>query len=220
MVTLPDEDLDLMPALIRAEWPLVQARLESLGLTGEFRYLGAGASAVVLLGPEGDAYKVARSEFAIEMLSAEYEYLTSMQESAVGASLPRPLGFQNGVLVREGIPGRAGGWGTRGLRELYDRIVAESRAREWTAPEFKEDSFIITDDGRIVMVDVGYANPIGNRHARKVEDRLDAGELFTEREARDAAWGLRMDAADGLVSPARARALQARLEALVGRSLD
>lgn len=220
MVTLPDEDFDLMPGLIRDEWPLVQARLESLGLTGEFRYLGAGATAVVLLGPEGNAYKVARSEFATEMLSTEYEYLTSMQGSDVGGALPRPMGFQNGVLVREGVPGRAGRWGTRGLRELYERIAAESRAHEWTPPEFKEDSFIVTDDGRIVMVDVGFTNRTGNRHADYVEAQLEAGEHFTERDARDAAWALRMDAADELVSPMRARELQARLEALVGRSLD
>lgn len=211
-------DTELLPEALYPEWEQLSARLVAAGYAGEFKVLGAGMTSIVLTDGER-ALKVARLG-AEETIADEHEYLVAMQPE-LAAHFPAPIGFDSvaHVLVREVIEGRRGGWGTRGLREVYEHVVRASRANQWTEPEYKEDSFIITDSGRIVMVDVGFANRIGERHAQHIEALLDGGHVPTEQDARDWAWGLRMDAPK-YITPERAAVIQARLEALVGKDLS
>lgn len=212
-------DTELLPPALYPEWEQLIARLVAAGYAGEFAVLGAGASAVVLT-DGARALKVARRG-GEDLVAKEHDYLTSMQTTSVAEHLPHPMAYDLNahVLVREVIAGQRGGWGTRGLRDVYERIAAVSREHLWTAPEYKEDSFIVADGGRIVMVDVGFTSRLGEREAEHIEALLDGGYVPSEQEARDVAWGLRMDAGK-YITQARAAAVQARLEALLGKDLS
>ena len=218
------EDVRDQPEVIQAELPEIIARLNAAGYDGDFRILGSGMTGVVLLDEATDrAFKVARHfQGNAEMISDEYDFLSSLAESEAAPLLPDAFSYDAhaGVLVREGISGRAGGWGSRGLREAYDVIVKAARAAGWSHPEFKENSFVIRDDGSIVMVDVGFAQRIGMRFVRWLEGRLGSGVHFKDGELRGYAYNLRMDASDGLIPPGVAAALQARMEEIAGTSLD
>lgn len=216
-----EEALPLSPV----EWAAIESRLEGAGYSGDFEILGAGMTAIVLLGPDGSAYKVARpntfEDRNARMLADEYDFLKTLGKTDAAPHLPHAYAFDRkaGVLVRDAVAGDPGRWGTRGLREVFEKIQLAARANLWSAPEFKEDSFVVGSDGVPVMVDVGFASRLGHRLADHVEDLIADGFDFTEREARDFAWALRMDAMDGLVSAERVAAVQRKLEAIVGKDL-
>jgi len=214
-------DAETLDTRLRAEWPLIVARLDAAGYDGDFEVLGAGMTSVVLMGADGLAYKVAR-EGAARMLADEFDFLQTMHRTEAAPHLPTPVRFDPvaSVLVREAVSGVVGRWGTRGLRDVFERIARVARENGWTAPEYKESSFVTADDGRVVMIDVGFANRLGFRLVAYVLALLDSGTPISAQEARDYAWALRMDASDGLTDPAMAAALQARLEQLVGQKLD
>lgn len=211
---------DLSAAIAR-----VVARLNAAGYDGDFDVLGAGMTSVVLRDlATGYAFKVVwapEDATSLALVADEYEFLVSLENSRVAALLPRVYQFDAlaGVLVREGIEGRPGGWGTRGLREVYDAITEEAKRYGWTRPEFKEDSFIVRDDGSIVMVDVGFAQRTGARLVRYVESVLGSSVVHPRRFYADLAFALRMDAADKLIPARVAMELQARMEQITGGSL-
>lgn len=222
-VRIPEEDVSYQPEVVQAELPAIIDRLNAAGYDGDFQILGAGMTSVVLLDEAtGRAFKVARHlPGDAAMIADEYDFLTSLVHTDAVAFLPDAFSYdpEAGVLVREGIEGRAGGWGTRGLREVYDVIVKAARQAGWSHPEFKENSFVIRDDGTIVMVDVGFSQRIGPRFVAWLEDQLASGAQFKADQLRTFAFNLRMDAADGLTPPAVAEALQARMEEIAGTSL-
>lgn len=192
-------------------------RLAAAGYSGEFELLGIGMTGVVVLDPStGVALKVARHGGAdLESIADEYEFLVSLADSPVAAYLPQPVSWDPvGIMTRETIEGRPGGWGTKGLRDVYDAIVKEARARDWSHPEFKENSFIIREDGSIVMVDVGFANRLGMRFVAWVEAKLEGGFVPTAADVENFSFNLRMDASNGLLPQEVADAMQARLKAL------
>lgn len=222
-VRLDPEDVAYAHEVVRAALPAVLERLDAAGYDGDFKLLGAGMTAVMLLNTRtGEGLKVAHDSFGARILFGEYEFLTSMVDSPVAKHLPEVYAFDPsaGVLVREAVAGRVGTMSTPGLFEVYERITREARKRHWTKPEYKEDSFVVEPDGNIVMVDVGFTNAIGPRLAAKIEAVLESGQDISIAQAEDWAWELRMDVSDGVLPATRADEIRSRLEQRVGKSLE
>jgi hypothetical protein len=140
-------------------------------------YVGAGAEGVVFADKYGRAYKVARPQWAappFDGLRSEAEALAALADSPAAKYAARLYGFdpEHGVLVREMVEGRRGGWsdGTK-LRRVHEEISEALREREITSPEYKEDSYILTDSGPKI-VDVGFTQAIGKRAARKLREHI------------------------------------------------
>lgn len=219
-VTNPDR---VHPAVL-SEMPRVVARARAAGARGPLEFVGAGGFAVVLCDPQDVAWKVFRTRdpstsqvFLRQMLADEYEFLRDAATTPaapnvvrVFASHPREL-----VLERECVRGRPGTFAEgRELSDLLKRIEGFTLPVGWTAPEFKEDSFIIRPDGTAVLVDISLTQRVGDNLARFVEDVLDG------RRATSDSWHTlaflvaregRNGPAKGGLPEARARELLARL---------
>lgn len=220
-VRLTEEDVEYLHASVRAELPRILARLNAAGYDGDYDVLGAGMTSVVLRDRRtGYALKVARDAAGAETITDEYEFLVSLEGTSAAKYLPAVYQFDAlaGVLVREGVEGRPGSPMTRGLQDVFEVIVESAKRAGWTRPEFKENSFIVREDGSIVMVDVGFALRTGHRLVAYVE-RVLSSPVKQRRVYADLAWALRMDAADGLIPVRIATELQARMEAITGDSL-
>lgn len=124
------------------------------------------------------AYKVGRGKHT---LRDEAEALQAV--SRLSPLVPRFRRYDSAqrVLVREFVQGRVGQWYGSGpaLRQAYEQLEPLFRQADFTAPEWKEDSFVIADNGRPVMVDLGFARPVGKRGVRRLYERLN-GPLFPD----------------------------------------
>lgn len=212
---------DRVARVVDDELPELVARLDAAGYDGDYEILGAGQTAVIFFDPlTSRVLKVARSEESRFMLLDEYEFLTAMQGTSAAKLVPQVYDFDPvaGVLVREGIEGRPGGWGTRGLRDLYEEIVRVARLQDWSAPEYKEDSFIIRDDGSIVMVDVGFTGRFGQRLAAHIREALLSP--MSIHRAQQFAYELRWEVGDKRLTREEANALIVALSEKVGQRFD
>jgi hypothetical protein len=160
-------DLDDVPAVIRGEMDGAEARAIEAGANpSTLEYLGAGAEGILIV-DQGIAYKVGRRR----SLENEAEALMALSEA--GAPVPAFFAWcpDINVIVREHIEGRPGRWAdsTPLWRVYSEEIVPALKAAEWTHGEFKEDSFVTGDDGRVVMVDLGHVYPTGQRSVHRLE---------------------------------------------------
>lgn len=146
------------------------------GAAPPLTYVGAGATAYVFCDRRA-AYKVARSEKAVQVLADEAEWLATaskLPEVKSHVAKFRRWDPLHGVLVRECIRGSAGTWGRDAkIRAVWDAIQPVMLAAGWLMPEYKEDSFVFDRQGRAKLVDAGFASRIGNRLLRYVQDVLD-----------------------------------------------
>jgi hypothetical protein len=166
-----------VPAAIRNEYPNARASAVAVGADpATMEYLGAGAEGILFV--DGNVvYKVGR----YKPLVYEAEALEAL--SAAGAPVPAFYGYDAGhnTIIREHIEGRPGGWGARGLRDVYEREIQPAlREAGFACGEYKENSFIVREDtGEPVMVDLGFLCPIGARFVR------DMGEKMKQLSPRD-----------------------------------
>lgn len=222
---------DVHPGL-RIEMESVVERVRVIEPDAALRYAGAGLTSVVLEIRDGRkriALKVGRNGASFSTLEDEADFLSDANEVAAlrGKLVPHFYEWHPdlGILEKEYVEGRPGGWGTRGLRAVFDEIVAEMKPLGWTAPEWKEENFIIQLDrhgeptGRIVLIDVGFVQRRGDNLVEYIEDVLE-GRRMQRESWRDLAWALRMDTQDGLVNPKESAALHAELEERAGQRLD
>jgi hypothetical protein len=193
-------DLDRVPSIIHGEMASAEARAVAAGANPEtLDYLGAGAEGILFV--DGDiAYKVGRKR------SLKNEAIALAELDAAGAPVPwfQRYDAENDVIVREHIEGRPGGWGDdRVLRELYDQqIVPALRRIDFSCGEFKENSFIITESGQPVMVDLGFLCPIGQRAVRELTVAMD--ELSPDDSYFDLQTDIRFVLSDGDITPEQA----------------
>ena len=182
-------------------------------------YVGAGAEGVVFADKYGRAYKVARwGEPPFASLQSEAEALAALADSPAAKYAARLYGFDAdfGVLIREMVEGRRGGWsdGTK-LRQVHEEISKALREHEITSPEYKEDSYIFTDSGPKI-VDVGFTQAIGKRAARKLREHIrhirPTDDLFSLQ------FDISSTFSEGALSAEQALAMFDRLTEVFGRS--
>ena len=170
-------------AAVKEEIPSAAARAVEAGADpAELKYVGAGGEAIVLRAGTV-AYKVSRRRTKKGRLSNEAAALAALAVHGLGPHVYE-YDADLDVIVRDHVEGHPGTWGeSRKIREAYDEAVRVLAPDGFTAPEFKEDSFIIEDDGRPVMVDVGFVHLTGQRlvddvRGRDLEAATEWGEGF------------------------------------------
>jgi len=146
-------------------------RAFAAGAKPPMTYIGAGAFGIVLCDVNGIAFKVFRfadtkSGVAESAFEDELEWLqTARSIPKIKKHIPDVLAAQGeNILIRECVLGRPGGWSdSRRLLDLHGEIEKATLPLGWTAPEFKEDSYIIRPDGVPVLVDASMAMRVGDR---------------------------------------------------------
>lgn len=216
--------VDNAPARYRPEILQAAARAYSAGARGPLDYVGIGMWGIVFCDPEGHAWKIFRlgSEplrpdhrlFLEEILTDEYEWLAAAAESSMREHVAHPYGMnpEHLVLERECVPGRAGAWADDAkLHDLHRRIQSVMLPLGWTAPEFKEDSYVEDErTGAWRLVDASSAQRVGETLASYVEDVLD-GRRPSRWTPHDLAFFILREKREGTVPAARAKALLDRL---------
>lgn len=184
------ENQHRVPSYILPEIKDSLSRALVAGARPPLRYAGAGMYGIVFADHWERAWKVARINefgpayrdrdrlFMLDSVTAEYEWLRAAAQSEISRHIPEVYAMHGETLVleREFVEGRPGEWyggeDTR-LHKLHAVIEAAMLPRGWTAPEFKENSYIIRDDGTAVLVDISMAMRVGMNLAGYVEAVLD-----------------------------------------------
>lgn len=171
-------------------------RARKSGANGPLEYVGAGMYGIVFCDRRNHAWKVARgdpgSPFIRDTVAVEYEWLRDAASSEISRNAARVYSVhpKELVLERECVRGRPGAWADdRRLHELHAKIEKAMLPRGWTAPEFKENSYIIRPDGTPVLVDISMAMRVGANLVGYVEDVLE-GRRGTFERPRDLAFAL------------------------------
>ena len=181
-----------VPRVIEGEIDGAVSRAIASGARSPVEYVGAGMTGIVLTDGK-KVYKVARHSRST--LAEEAEWLLD------AAKVPFVKGHvaghvvwnaEHGVIVRDYVKGRPGRWGEEGkLRDLHDEIERHMLPAGWSAPEFKGDSYIMTDAGPI-LVDASMPSRVGKNLVGYVEDVLD-GKREASETLSDLAFMLRRE---------------------------
>jgi hypothetical protein len=116
-------------------------------------YMGTGMTSVVICDRRGNAFKTARRLDAISavFLNDEAEWLqTASKVIGVKEHVAKFKDFYPNLLViKRECPVQAEDWWRHRGEEwaLHRAIEAKMIPHGWTAPEFKEDSYVITSSG-------------------------------------------------------------------------
>lgn len=177
------------PSHIEPEIRDALSRARKAGAEGALAYVGAGAYGIVFCDDAGRAWKVFRKPresgnhirsghetFLREAVETEFEWLGSASESSMADNVARvySMDLDNLVLVRDCVEGESGGWKDEDrLRKIHKKLWEAMEPLGWSAPEFKPDSYIITPDGKAVLVDASMAMRIGQRLLCFVKDVID-----------------------------------------------
>lgn len=182
----------------------------------DLEYIGAGASGVVFAGElDGTAValKVARLRDKVSNerqvradFLAEADYTRDAEEQGLPVAPLAGPGYLDGpiVLVKELVAGEPGRWTT--VSSDVWRGINDAMADRWGPIEFKEENFVRTPRGP-VLVDAGGAVRRGEnllQHAWAVTagrvDDPDADNRGGELGESYLRWSIRMDAQDGRIS--------------------
>lgn len=161
-------------AAVRDEMADAVNRATQSGGVPPYTYVGAGAKGIVLRDRRGYALKVGRpfGDPVYRALEAEYEWLrdaaTVWPEAVVRVYDFDP---RNVVVCKAYVPGRPYGWAPRSVSDQHRALCRQMEDLEWGCPEYKDDSYIQTPDGP-VLVDADGPARLGSRLARFVGDWL------------------------------------------------
>ncbi len=181
-----------VPSFIHSEIQGAVQRAVSAGAPAPLEFVGVGMYGIVFCDSVDHAWKVARlhkkgdeneRDFMLESTATEYEWLRDAGGTPIAKNVAKVYAIHASsiVLERECVRGRAGSWadGTK-LAAVHDLIWKVMEPQGWTAPEFKENSYIIRDDGTAVLVDISMAIRTGMNLAGWIEDILNG-----RRKTRD-----------------------------------
>jgi len=196
------------------DWALIDVvktilRTARAGAALPIEFMGVGMTGVVYCDARGLAFKVSRrpTADAIEFFAREAAFLeAAAQVPFVKDHVARLVAWRPdlGVIVRECPRGPYGfnyGRGKRSLHELHETIDRLMRPYGFSAPEFKEDSYVIVRGRGPVLVDAGFAHAIGRRTARRALDvasgRVASEDFMDSPEAQS--FDVAMDAESGRI---------------------
>lgn len=171
--TYLDEDQlldDAHPAVRDVVLELAERAVAAGADPSRLEYVGAGMEGVTFRDGKR-AFKVSRGE---RSLRNEADALSALRD-ADHPNVPRFYAYYPDleVIVRQHIDGHPGGWGhQRQLHDVYLDISEVLHHADFSAPEYKEDSFVIDDRGHAYMVDLGFAYPIGKRGVATVREQV------------------------------------------------
>jgi hypothetical protein len=190
-------DMEHIPSAIpEGETASVLARLRKITKPGaNLTYVGAGMTSLVFCDDAGRAYKVARR--AEHELEDEAEWLgVANQVPGLKARVAILYGYNPtlDIIVRSCPQPIDRSRQRRGkLWDLWREIGARIEPYGWTAPEFKEDSFVITRSGP-VLVDAGFVHRTGRRLLAHIKEILSGKRSMRKGEMwSDLAFALRRE---------------------------
>lgn len=187
-------------------------RAVQAGAVGDLTYQGAGATGIVFCDERNVAYKVARRGREVSV-SEEAEWLArAAQVPGVREHVARNARYdkKRDVLVRECVAGTVGtSRQTSKLFDVHKGIRSAMRPYGWLAPEFKEDSYVMTRGRGPVLVDASSALRVGTELVRYALDVLAARRPQTE-PLEDIAFAIRQERG-GTIPTAVADRLLAKL---------
>lgn len=184
------------PAIPEGETASVLARLRKITKPGtNLIYVGAGMTSLVFCDDAGRAYKVARRPG--HELEDEAEWLgVANQVPGLKARVAILYGYNPtlDIIVRSCPQPIDRSRQRRGkLWDLWREIGARIEPYGWTAPEFKEDSFVITRSGP-VLVDAGFVHRTGRRLLVHIKEILSGKRPMRKGDRwSDLAFALRRE---------------------------
>lgn len=216
-------DFEDVPSVIESELIDAVDRALRAGARPPLHYLGAGMTAIVFGDKVRKAYKVGRhpnEDVAKRILGTEAEWLADAKKAAglhgrvvkFEKFYPWPLL----VIVNEEVRrSDNGGYKPYGLDmwAFHQEIAKIMRKRDWSQPEFKEDSYIYSSNGP-VLVDASSTHRLGKRLLAYARELIDGDRPLNGERIDDLQWSLRMDAGDKLISEEEAAEVSAELEKL------
>lgn len=197
-------DLRYVPKEIEP-FEVKSAVTRALALTDRpLRYVGIGMTSLVFCDDRGAAYKVARRPGKSDVLQDEAEFLaTANQVPGLRDRVAKLYAYDwdLDVIVRSCPEPVEDSYKRRGkLHQLWREIADRISPYGWGPPEFKEDAFVITRSGP-VLVDAGFARRQGRRMLAYVQDILRGKREKPERDRwSDLAFYLRQEASAGALS--------------------
>lgn len=211
---------DDVPGVVLTQLENCVARAMEAGAHAPLTFIGAGMTALVFCDVRKHAFKVYRYPTAVHYHSNEAEaewLLAASEDNLVKEHVARFIAWYPSlqVLERDCIAGRPGGWGTRGIRDAYEKIVRRMEKRGWRGPEYKEDSFIQHETRGLVLVDAGFVLRTGENLLNYVRETL-AGTRKDPEPLTDLAFALRIDDTVDRVEAVR---LHDEIEKRVGHKL-
>lgn len=193
LISNPDD----INSKVMGEMEGVLRRAMAAGGKPPFEYVGAGMTGVVLASADR-AWKVARRK-PYSTLEEEAEWLQSASEiPEVAPHVARLHRYHpnEGVIEREYVQGRPGGWSWETkIRDLWDSLLPHMLAEGWTMPEFKADSVIRDESDTLKIVDASMPSRVSNRLVRYIRDVIEGRRISDERLS-DLAFHLRMEVQD------------------------
>lgn len=172
------------------------------GAVGPLEYVGMGSYGIVLCDERNHAWKVFRrraasteegSLFIRNVLEDEHEWLRDAATTAIAEKVARVYAMhpEEIVLERECVRGAPGVWGQSSeLGRIHGEIEKAMVPLGWTAPEYKENSYIYEfETGIPRLVDISMVQRIGMNLARFTEDVLE-GRRRTHHRWHDLAFFL------------------------------
>lgn len=214
----PSVDLEALPRSVPADQVENAVRRVRQLTSRPLTAVGAGMTAIVLCDDQGRAYKAARRPHATTAIEDEAEWLrTANQVPGLKERVARFIHYdrERDILVRSCPQPVESAYRRRGkLHDLWKQIAARMQPYGWGPPEYKEDSFVITRSGP-VLVDAGFALRLGRRQLAYVQDIL-AGRRKKPPNERwsDLAFTLRQDVSDKRLRPEHVRPTIQRLAQL------
>jgi hypothetical protein len=187
------------PPEYREEVLKAEMRAHQASAPEALEYVGIGMYGIVFCDKNNVAWKVFRHQdaapedilrFLRVVLAEEYEWLRDAAETLIVGSVAQAYAMYPDeiVLKRECIRGYPGTWAkSRELRILHGKIEKAMIPKGWTAPEFKEDSYVYESEDRPRLVDISHAQRIGMNLAGFVDDVLE-GRRETYKRPRDLAF--------------------------------
>ena len=166
----PDRLLADAQPKVREEVLQTARKAVATGAASDLQYLDAGAEGILFLS-RGLVFKVGRRD-----LRNEAELLASLNHTPDRSLVPRFVRYNKelDVLVREYVEGDRGAWSSgTSLCKAYDVLCARAKSLDFTCPEFKEDSFVVRPSGSVVMVDLGFTQPVRARAAARLREQFD-----------------------------------------------
>lgn len=175
-------NFDDVPVVIHAEVVSSAARAVQAGAHAkDLQYLGAGGEGI-LFHDNRAVYKVGRHSD----LEDEADALEALsRDPEARPFVPKFIAYypELQVLVRSHVEGRPGRWRDDGqLRPVYDLLVSRLNKLDFSAPEWKEDSFILGENGQIAMVDLGFTSPIRQRAVHWLRESMKKPEYVARQD--------------------------------------
>ena len=200
--------------VIEPELDAAEERARAAGARGELTFIGAGAEGIVFCDEAERAFKVGRKGSS---LRDEAAWLRAAARVPYAKDhVPRDVRYHaaQDVISRECLKPADGDYrrAPKKLFDTYKRMVEAMRPYGHGRPEYKEDSFIRTRRG-LILVDAGYAP----RHGRAlVQDALDVANGRVEaskQDINDLAFAIRWERGDTIPESIANRLLR-RLKAI------